>query len=72
MITTLDRILMAADNALRTVSGSVQPSRPTPGPEAAPIEGDDARRHVAGLMRVDHAGEVCAQALYVWRLRYTM
>jgi len=62
--TSLDRLLAAADNALRTLSGAVSPSRPTPGrrPDAGekPAEAD----HVAGLMRVDHAGEVCAQALY--------
>jgi ubiquinone biosynthesis monooxygenase Coq7 len=64
MITPLDRLLMAADNALRTVAGAVQPSRPTPGTEPLPFADEGDRRHVAGLMRVDHAGEVCAQALY--------
>ena len=64
MITPLDRLFIAADNALRTVSGAVAPARATPGSRddspGAPVE----RRHVAGLMRVDHAGEICAQALY--------
>jgi ubiquinone biosynthesis monooxygenase Coq7 len=64
MFTVLDRLLVVADNALRTVSGVAHASRPAPGEKSAdPVDGD-ARRHVAGLMRVDHAGEVCAQALY--------
>lgn len=63
MITALDRLLIAADNALRTVSGAAVASRPAPGPRGSKVEDAD-RAHVAGLMRVDHAGEVCAQALY--------
>jgi len=64
MITTLDRTLIALDNALRTLSGAVGASRETPGRKSqAPADAAE-RRHVAGLMRVDHAGEVCAQALY--------
>ncbi|MCM2326434.1 MAG: 2-polyprenyl-3-methyl-6-methoxy-1,4-benzoquinone monooxygenase [Lysobacter sp.] len=62
--TRLDRLLVSADNALRTLSGAVTPSRPTPGPRPMPGEAAPERSHVAGLMRVDHAGEVCAQALY--------
>lgn len=62
--TRLDRLLISADNALRTLSGAVTPSRPTPGPRPMPGEAAPERSHVAGLMRVDHAGEVCAQALY--------
>lgn len=64
MITALDRLLIAADNALRTVSGAAVASRPVPGLRGAPMEDASDRAHVAGLMRVDHAGEVCAQALY--------
>lgn len=62
--TSLDRLLIAADNALRTLSGAVSPSRPTPGNKPTKSEQLSGREHVAGLMRVDHAGEVCAQALY--------
>ena len=40
------------------------PSRATPGEEDANPAPIEERRHVAGLMRVDHAGEICAQALY--------
>jgi 3-demethoxyubiquinol 3-hydroxylase len=64
MYTALDRFLIAADNALRTISGAAHASRPVPGEMGADPADEDARRHVAGLMRVDHAGEVCAQALY--------
>lgn len=64
MITALDRLLIAADNALRTVSGAAVASRPAPGPRGTRLEDPVDRTHVAGLMRVDHAGEVCAQALY--------
>jgi ubiquinone biosynthesis monooxygenase Coq7 len=61
---SLDRLLVAADNALRTLSGAVSSSRPTPGRRPASGEKQPEAAHVAGLMRVDHAGEVCAQALY--------
>ncbi|MFO1326441.1 MAG: 2-polyprenyl-3-methyl-6-methoxy-1,4-benzoquinone monooxygenase [Rubrivivax sp.] len=60
----VDEWLVSADNALRTLSGAVTASRPNP----APVEPDplpDADRQVSGpLMRVNHVGEVCAQALY--------
>ncbi len=60
-----DRILVSIDNALRTVAGAVHASRPNPagpgGDEPLPA----AQRRLAGaLMRVNHVGEVCAQALY--------
>jgi ubiquinone biosynthesis monooxygenase Coq7 len=64
MITALDRILVAADNAMRTLSGANSPARPAPGARVPNALSDEERRHAAGLMRVDHAGEVCAQALY--------
>jgi ubiquinone biosynthesis monooxygenase Coq7 len=61
----VDRLLVAADNALRTLSGAGTASRPVPGSAAGNEPGSDAERdHVAGLMRVNHAGEICAQALY--------
>jgi ubiquinone biosynthesis monooxygenase Coq7 len=61
----LERLILAFDGALRAVAGVTHPARPTPGgnlPEAelAPVE----RATVIALMRVNHAGEVCAQALY--------
>jgi ubiquinone biosynthesis monooxygenase Coq7 len=57
----LDRLLSAADQGLRTLAGVGTASRPMPGARQEQV-GD--ARHVAGLMRVNHAGEVCAQALY--------
>ncbi len=61
-----DRFLIDAQNALGTVFGSPRAGRPNPGEGEPEIVLDDAeRRHAAGLMRVNHVGEVCAQALYV-------
>ena len=62
--TAIDALLGAADDALRTLSGSVSASRPTPATQRAVPEADEERRLSAGLMRVNHTGEVCAQALY--------
>ncbi len=65
-LTPLDRMLDGAQNALATITGSLHAERPNPGRGAPDVvlEGDD-RRHAAGLMRINHVGEVCAQALYV-------
>lgn len=62
----VDRLLVQADQSLRTlIPGAAQANRPSP---AQHITTDDipenARRHIAGLMRINHTGEVCAQALY--------
>ena len=63
---SLDRLLAEADRALRTVFAPAEaPDRTSPGNAHPRVDLDDAqRRHVAGLMRINHAGEVCAQALY--------
>ncbi len=65
-LSTIDRLLIQADRALRTLTRDTQsPGRPSPAAEVP--EGDldsGQRRHAAGLMRVNHSGEVCAQALY--------
>lgn len=70
----VDRVLACADNALRTLSGAYVASADAPAP-ASP-DGDEAlaadaaaltpeqRRLSAALMRVNHVGEICAQALY--------
>ena len=61
----LDRVIAEFDRALRTVSDVAEASRVSPAdglPEAELNEHD--RRHAAALMRVNHVGEVCAQALY--------
>ncbi len=60
----IDRLLIAADNALRTLAGAAHSSRPTPGGHGEVPKEESDRSHVAGLMRVNHAGEICAQALY--------
>ena len=61
----LDSLLIAADNALKTLGGASHACRPNPGVGAQTVELSDAqRRHSGGLMRINHVGEVCAQALY--------
>jgi ubiquinone biosynthesis monooxygenase Coq7 len=60
----VDSLIVAADQALRTLAGAARPARPTPGRADPGSCGEEERRHVAGLMRVNHAGEICAQALY--------
>lgn len=57
----LDHLLIAADDALRALSGSAHAARASPSGTLA--EGGDARVSAA-LMRVNHTGEICAQALY--------
>lgn len=60
----LDRLLEAADNALRALFAPAHAVRPPPSlPPSAPLD-PEANRHAAGLMRVNHAGEIAAQALY--------
>ncbi|HET9664376.1 MAG TPA: demethoxyubiquinone hydroxylase family protein, partial [Burkholderiales bacterium] len=61
----LDRFIVAFDKGLRTVFAPAQTLRPVPG-EALPEAGlNERERHdVAALMRVNHSGEICAQALY--------
>ena len=64
--TTLDRIIASVDDALRLSTGEAPaPQRENPaGDLAAPELDEQQRRHVAGLMRINHTGEICAQALY--------
>jgi 3-demethoxyubiquinol 3-hydroxylase len=61
----LDDLVLSFDRALRALAGRPTASRPTPGAELddGALTADE-RRHAAGLMRVNHTGEVCAQALY--------
>jgi ubiquinone biosynthesis monooxygenase Coq7 len=63
---TLDPLLIAADSALRTLFVSARASRACPTlPEHGDVGLRDADRRLSGaLMRVNHVGEVCAQALY--------
>jgi ubiquinone biosynthesis monooxygenase Coq7 len=65
MNSTADRLIVSLDNALRTVSGAVRAGRPNPaGPPADEDLSPEERRLAGALMRVNHVGEVCAQALY--------
>lgn len=65
-LSRLDRLLMAGEHALEAIAGTPSAARPSPAVGIAEPELDDIeRRHAAGLMRVNHTGEVCAQALYV-------
>lgn len=62
----IDRFILEFDTALRSVVGGANAHRPTPGSNFVSDSSLDAieRKHAAGLMRVNHVGEVCAQALY--------
>ncbi len=62
---SLNALILAADSALRTLWAAPRASRPTPKSATAELVMTDAeRREAAALMRVNHVGEVCAQALY--------
>jgi len=64
-LTPLDRLLAGCERALEAIAGSPPADRPSPAIDIAESDLDDVeRRHAAGLMRVNHTGEVCAQALY--------
>jgi ubiquinone biosynthesis monooxygenase Coq7 len=60
-----DPLIISFDNALRTLTGAVHAARPNP---AGVLQGEtlteSERREAGALMRVNHVGEVCAQALY--------
>jgi len=65
MFTQIDKLIIEFDKALRTLAATPASARPMPGgnlPES-PLS-DAEKRHAASLMRVNHCGEVCAQALY--------
>jgi ubiquinone biosynthesis monooxygenase Coq7 len=62
---SLNALILAADSALRTLWAEPRASRPTPQAATTELVMSDAERREAGaLMRVNHVGEVCAQALY--------
>ena len=64
-VSLFDRTIQELDRALRSVAGVGQAARPNPCAdiEEAPLS-DAERAHAAALMRVNHVGEICAQALY--------
>ncbi|MBW8366242.1 MAG: 2-polyprenyl-3-methyl-6-methoxy-1,4-benzoquinone monooxygenase [Arenimonas sp.] len=62
----LDRLLIEAQHSLGTSLGRARAERPNPAGTVPDLQLDEPeRRHAAGLMRINHTGEVCAQALYV-------
>ncbi|MDY0249397.1 MAG: 2-polyprenyl-3-methyl-6-methoxy-1,4-benzoquinone monooxygenase [Pseudomonas sp.] len=63
---SIDRLLLQADAAMRTlIPNSSHASRPSPATLEPQSTLDETQtRHIAGLMRINHTGEVCAQALY--------
>jgi ubiquinone biosynthesis monooxygenase Coq7 len=65
-LSSFDRLLSGLERAMEAVAGSPEPVQHSPGDAVPDAEmSDTERRHAAGLMRVNHVGEVCAQALYV-------
>lgn len=61
----IDDIVIGLDRALRTVATEPVAERANPGDPVADANMDDSeRKHAAGLMRVNHTGEICAQGLY--------
>jgi ubiquinone biosynthesis monooxygenase Coq7 len=65
-LSPVDHVLAALDKALRTSLGTHSASRPCPQPDTVdttPLSADE-QREAAALMRINHVGEVCAQALY--------
>jgi ubiquinone biosynthesis monooxygenase Coq7 len=70
-ISPLDDLIVGFDKALRVVGGVAAASRANPAAHAVDCELDEReQRHSAGLMRVNHVGEVCAQALYDSQARH--
>ena len=64
-VAAVDRIILEFDRALRAVMAPARSVRPVPGDSLADVVLDTSeRQHVVGLMRVNHCGEICAQALY--------
>lgn len=65
MFRKVDNWIAGFDGALRVIAGVAVAGRTSPASQIEDVPMNDAdRRHSAGLMRVNHVGEVCAQALY--------
>ncbi|MBK9608033.1 MAG: 2-polyprenyl-3-methyl-6-methoxy-1,4-benzoquinone monooxygenase [Betaproteobacteria bacterium] len=61
----IDDLIVGFDRALRTLASASTSVRPYPAEQAESADlGEDEMAHAAGLMRVNHSGEICAQALY--------
>lgn len=70
-MTGFDQFICAFDRSLRVITGASVAQRPNPADKVPdqPLS-ERERRHSAGLMRVNHVGEVCAQALYEAQSRF--
>lgn len=66
MLSKLDEAIALLDKSLRVIAGVAGASRPNPASDIMEMYllDENERKHSAGLMRVNHVGEVCAQALY--------
>lgn len=61
----IDRMIIQFDKGLRTLFAPAQSARPVPGDELAEASlSDEEKKLTVSLLRVDHSGEICAQALY--------
>ena len=65
----IDRLIIEFDRGLRALLAESYSARPHPAPEKDSSQADtqledNEKRHAAALMRVNHCGEICAQALY--------
>ncbi|MHB9117634.1 MAG: 2-polyprenyl-3-methyl-6-methoxy-1,4-benzoquinone monooxygenase [Burkholderiales bacterium] len=61
----LDQLIEQFDKGLRTVFAPAQTKRPLPGDDLPEAEmSEEEKREAARLMRINHSGEICAQALY--------
>ncbi|BBJ00318.1 2-nonaprenyl-3-methyl-6-methoxy-1,4-benzoquinol hydroxylase [Ferrigenium kumadai] len=61
----LDHLIVEFDKGLRTLFSQAHSARPHPDANMSDAPMDEAeRKHAAGLMRINHSGEICAQALY--------
>jgi len=65
MLINIDKLIIGFDNALRTILTPAQTVRPVPGSDLPEVELTEIeKKESTALMRVNHVGEVCAQALY--------
>lgn len=63
-MSVLNTCLATLERGLRSVAGGIEAKRANPADAFEATLSDGERRHAAGLMRVNHCGEICAQALY--------
>lgn len=62
---SIERLILGFDRALRTLAAPPRSARPVPGAtHAESVFCPEQKQHIAGLMRINHVGEICAQALY--------